>query len=203
MPGLLVTFEGIDGSGKSTQVELLRKALDSRRPVVVREPGGTPLGEGIRDILLHSRHSIAPVAEAHLFMAARAQLLADVIMPALEEGRIVIADRYHDSTLAYQGGGRGAGIEWPAAFPKPALTFLLAIPPDRGQARQAAAGKRADRMESAGADFQRAVAEAYERLAAAEPERWVRIDADQPSGRVHSEVMASMSRLLQEVRPSS
>lgn len=104
--GLLITFEGPEGSGKSTQVELLGKALFDLSPVLVREPGGTEVGERIRDILLNGNFEIDPEAEMYLFMAARRQLIADVIVPALEEGRIVIADRYHDSTLAYQGGGR-------------------------------------------------------------------------------------------------
>jgi dTMP kinase len=191
---VFVTFEGADGAGKSTQVELLRAALSDRTPLVVREPGGTPLGERVRDLLLHGV-SMSPEAEMLLFMAARAELLAEAIRPALEGGRMVIADRYHDSTLAYQGGGRGVETWWPADFPRPDRTFLLRLPsPEAGFGR--IAGRRADRLEAAGLDFHRRVAAAYERLAAAEPSRWVVLDATRPPEEVHAEVMAALRAQL-------
>src|SRR5438045_3334825 len=104
--GLFITFEGTEGSGKTTQAELLGEWLSSRDPVAVREPGGTELGEQIRDVLLYKGLEIDPEAEMYLFMASRRQLIAEAIAPALAAGQIVIADRYHDSTLAYQGGAR-------------------------------------------------------------------------------------------------
>jgi dTMP kinase len=193
---LFITFEGPDGAGKSTQVELLRGALSARSPQVVREPGGTPLGERVREVLLHGG-SISPEAEMLLFMAARAELLAELIRPALEAGRIVIADRYHDSTLAYQGGGRGIETWWPADFPRPDRTFLLRLPsPEAGFERMRGAGKPADRLESAGIDFHRRVVEEYDNLAARDPLRWVVLDAARPPEEVHAGVMAACESLL-------
>ena len=141
--GLFITFEGTEGSGKTTQVELLGEKLSRRQPVVVREPGGTELGERMRDVLLMSGMQLDGEAEMYLFMAARRQLLQELITPALALGRIVIADRYHDSTLAYQGGGRGVPVIWPATFPRPDMTFLLALPVEHGRQRQLSAGKSA------------------------------------------------------------
>ena len=192
---LFITFEGPDGAGKSTQVELLRAALSDRAPLVLREPGGTPLGERVRELLLHGG-SMSAEAEMLLFMAARAELQAVRIRPALETGRIVIADRYHDSTLAYQGGGRGIETWWPADFPRPDRTFLLRLPsPEAGVERMRGAGKAADRLESAGLDFHLRVVREYDRLAAAEPTRWVVLDADRPPHDVHSAVMAALESL--------
>ena len=191
-----ITFEGPDGAGKSTQVELLRTALGARSPLVVREPGGTPLGERVREVLLHG-DSISAEAEMLLFMAARAELLAELIRPALEAGRIVIADRYHDSTLAYQGGGRGMETWWPSDFPRPDRTFLLRMPSAEACfERIRGAGKRADRMESAGLDFHRRVVAAYDHLAAEDPLRWVVLDATKPPEEVHRGVMAALESLL-------
>ena len=199
MNGLFVSFEGPEGAGKSTQVELLREALARHRPVVVREPGGTPLGEQIRRLLLESRLEMSPEAEMYLFMAARAELVDRVIAPALRRGGVVIADRYHDSTLAYQGGGRGADTLWPESFPRPDLTFLLVLPVEVGLLRQARAGKRADRIESEALPFHRALMAEYQRLATAEPQRYVRIEADRPAADVHAQVLARVMPLLQGV----
>ena len=193
---LFITFEGPDGAGKSTQVELLRAALADRSPLVVREPGGTELGERVREVLLHGGSASAE-AEMLLFMAARAELLAELIRPALEAGRIVIADRYHDSTLAYQGGGRGIETWWPADFPRPQRTFLLRLPsPEAGFERMRGSGKRADRMESAGLEFHRRVVEEYDRLAAGDPSRWVVLDATRSPEEVHAGVMTALESLL-------
>ncbi len=194
--GLFVTFEGVEGSGKTTQAELLGQALESRNPVVVREPGGTELGERMREVLLFGGMLIDPEAEMYLFMAARSQLIAEVIKPALEAGHVVIADRYHDSTLAYQGGGRGLATSWPPAFPKPDVTFLLELPVEGGRLRQLVAGKKADRLESEQSDFHERVAEAYDRLAASEPQRFVRIDARDTRENVHSIVKQRVDELL-------
>jgi dTMP kinase len=196
---LFITFEGPDGAGKSTQVEMLRAALADRSPMVVREPGGTALGERVRELLLHGG-PISAEAEMLLFMAARAQLLAEEIGPALEAGRVVVADRYHDSTLAYQGGGRGLETWWPVHFPRPDRTFLLRLPsPEAAVERVRGAGKRADRFESAGLEFHRRVVEEYDRLAEADPSRWVVLDAAQPPEAVHAGVMAALEQLLAPV----
>jgi len=179
-------------------VELLRLALveAGRDPVVTREPGGTPLGERIRDLLLHSDLDMAPEAEMLLFMASRAELVSRVIAPALAAGRIVIADRYHDTTLAYQGGARGVATWWPESFPRPDRTFLLDLSAEDGLERLRRSGRAADRLESEGAAFHRAVVRTYRRLAAAEPERWVRVDAGCPPEEVHAAVMAALGPLL-------
>jgi len=195
-PGLFITFEGPEGAGKSTQVELLRQALVAREPVVTREPGGTPVGERIRDLLLHSGLTMAPEAEMLLFMASRAELVSRVIAPALAAGRVVIADRYHDTTLAYQGGARGVPTWWPESFPRPDRTFLLDLPAEAGLERLRRSRPSADRLESEDVEFHRAVVRAYRRLAEAEPERWVRLDASRPADEVHAAVMAWLDSLL-------
>jgi dTMP kinase len=194
--GLFITFEGPEGAGKTTQVELLRQALGERSPVITREPGGTPLGERLRELLLHSDLDLTAQAEMLLFMAARAELLGRVIEPALAAGRIVIADRYHDSTLAYQGGGRGAPGWWPEWFPRPDRTFLLELSPELGLARLGGRGRRADRLESEALEFHCAVARAYSRLADEDPSRFVRLDATLPPAVIHEAVMAELSHLL-------
>ena len=194
--GLFVTFEGVEGSGKTTQAEMLGQALSPREAIVVREPGGTELGERIRELLLYGGMQIDAEAEMYLFMAARAQLIHEVITPALGAGHLVIADRYHDSTLAYQGGGRGLATTWPPSFPKPDITFLLALPVEGGRMRQLVAGKKADRVESESADFHDRVALAYERLAAEEPQRFARVDATGSRENVHSIVKQRVESLL-------
>ena len=180
----------------------MRAALGDDEPVLVREPGGTPLGESIREMLLHGQ-AMSAEAEKHLFMAARAELLARVIVPALGRGRIVIADRYHDSTIAYQGGGRGADVTWPEGFPKPDLTFLLALSPEMGLQRQSAGGKPADRIEEEDLGFHRRVAIAYDRLAAAEPERFSRLDAAAEPEVIHREVLRRVRVLRGRLSSSS
>lgn len=193
---MLITFEGPEGAGKSTQVDLLGRALEDRRPLVTREPGGTDLGERIRGLLLNGKEAMSPEAEMYLFMAARGELLARVIRPALAAGRIVVADRYHDSTLAYQGGARGAAVSWPDAFPRPDRTFLLELPPEVGLERRRRSGRAADRMEAEGLDFHLAVARAYRRLAEAEPARWVLLDATRPPDELHAAVLSALADLL-------
>src|SRR5256712_2581810 len=140
--GLFITFEGPEGSGKPTQVELLGQALAGREPVMVREPGGNELGERIREIVLYGAMELDPEAEMYLFMAGRRHLIAEVAAPALAAGQIVVADRYHDSTLAYQGGARGVPTTWPSTFPRPDVTFLLSVPVESGLARLPLAGKK-------------------------------------------------------------
>jgi dTMP kinase len=195
--GLFITFEGTEGSGKTTQAELLAEWLEKHDPVLVREPGGTELSEQIRDVLLYRGLEIDPEAEMYLFMASRRQLVAEVIAPALAAGQIVIADRYHDSTLAYQGGARGLVTTWPSSFPRPDVTFLMEGPVEAGLGRHEDAGKSKDRMERESLEFHRKVAEAYARLAQAEPGRFVRLDATGSRDRVHLEVRDRLKPLLE------
>ncbi len=161
----------------------------------VREPGGTQLGEALLGLVLHGG-PMAPAAEAYLFMAARAELLSEVIEPALAAGRMVVADRYHDSTLAYQGGGRGVKVSWPAEFPRPDRTYLLALPPEAGLER--AGGRKPDRLESEPLDFHHAVAAAYDRLAAAEPQRYRRLDATLPASELHRCIVEDVRALMRD-----
>jgi dTMP kinase len=191
MPGLFVTFEGIDRSGKTTQARMLVEALGSEA-VAVREPGGTPLGERMRELLKDPRAEIGPHAEALLFAAARAELCRQVIRPALAEGRVVVSDRFLDSSLAYQGEARGLGVDdirdvnqWATEGLMPDLTVYLALDPATAASR---AGET-DRFEDEGDELQRRVHDAYERMAEAEPGRFRRVDADRPPGEVHAEVI--------------
>ena len=176
-----MTFEGVDGCGKSTQAELLAETLlaDGRTVVLTREPGGTPLGEEIRELLLHGE-DVSPWAEAALFAAARAELVARVVRPALERGAAVVCDRYLDSSLAYQGIARGLGLEGVLELNAAALqgvlpdrTFLLLVDPDEALARRGAAG---DRIERGGDEFLRRVDAAYRQLAERFPQRIVALD---------------------------
>jgi dTMP kinase len=194
MRGLFVTFEGIDRSGKTTQARLLTEALGDDA-LGVREPGGTPAGEVVRDLLKDAAVPLGGEAEALLFAAARAELVAQLIRPALEAGRVVVSDRFLDSSLAYQGGARGLGVDEVERINRfatgglvPDLTFLLEIDP------LAAAGRagESDRFEDEGAALQQAVLEAYERLVAADPERWRRVDATRPPEHVHADVLAEV-----------
>lgn len=203
VPGLFVTLEGPEGSGKSTQLGLLAEALaSSHDPVVVREPGGTALGEALRDVLLHrSELEICPEAEAYLFMAARAELVGERIGPALAAGRLVLSDRYHDATRVYQGEVGGVTVDWPSSFPRPDLTALLLVPPELGLKRQVAARGAADRIGGRSLDFHRQVVEGYRRLAEAEPDRFLVVDGTRPPEDVRDEVLARIHRLLVGAAP--
>jgi len=184
--GLWITFEGGDGSGKTTQARLLQEWLEGTGRTVVRtrEPGGTEVGDLIRDIVLHHRGDIAPRAEALLYAADRAHHVATHVRPALERGEVVIQDRYLDSSVAYQGAGRvlDAGeirdlSLWAADGALPDVTVLLDLDPAAARARLDAADKPFDRLEAEKADFHTRVREAFLRLAAAEPERFLVLDA--------------------------
>jgi dTMP kinase len=199
VPGLFVTFEGIDRSGKSTQARLLVEALGDMA-VAVREPGGTELGERLRE-LLKGATPLTPRAEALLFAAARAQLVEEVIRPALDAGRVVVSDRYLDSSLAYQGAARGLGVdevarvnEWATDSLVPDLTFLLAVDPAVAASREGVD----DRFEGGGGELQEQVARAYEELATAEPARWRRLDGSRPADELHTDVLAVVEAVRAE-----
>jgi dTMP kinase len=194
MRRLFVTFEGIDRSGKTTQARLLCDALGAAA-LGVREPGGTPAGERVRDLLKDAAVPLGAEAEALLFAAARAELVERVIRPALEDGRVVVSDRFLDSSLAYQGGARGLGIDEVEGINRfatgglvPDLTFLLELDAEIAARR---VGER-DRFEDEGAALQQAVLLAYERLVAADPARWRRLDATRSPEQVHAEVLAEV-----------
>jgi dTMP kinase len=194
---VFVTFEGVDGSGKSTQAELLRDTLaaEGREVVLTREPGGTELGERVRKLVLDGPE-MTPWAEAALFAAARAELVATVVRPALERGADVVSDRYVDSSLAYQGIARGVGVEHVLELNlrvvqglMPDATVLLLLDP-------AEAGRRAgetDRLERAGADFRARVDAAYRELAERFPDRIVALDGGLPADEL-SEVIRERLR---------
>jgi len=187
--GVFISLEGCEGCGKSTQAELLRSWLEGvgKGVVMTREPGGTPTGEMIRDLLQHhaSGEDISPPAEVLLFAASRAQHVAHVIRPALERGDWVICDRFVDSSLAYQAGGRGIGVEKVLAVNEYALdgcwpdcTLWFDLPVETALSRVAGRGERPDRFESEHASFHDRVREAYRGLAERFPERIVRVEAE-------------------------
>jgi len=198
---VFITLEGIDRSGKTTQAALLARALGPDT-LLLREPGGTPLGERIRELLMDPALELGPGAELLLFGAARAALADQVIGPAREAGRDIVCDRFIDSTVAYQGAARGLGVELVERLNEavvgpciPDLTLLLRIDPEeaerRGQQRLAAGeADGSDRFEAEGSDLQRRVAAAYDDLAARHPERIVAIDGTGPVEEVHDRVMA-------------
>ncbi|HYH57855.1 MAG TPA: dTMP kinase [Thermoleophilaceae bacterium] len=198
MSGIFVTFEGIDRSGKSTQARMLAEALGADA-LPVREPGGTAVGERVRELLKDREIMIGAAAEALLFAAARAELVAEVIRPALDDGKVVISDRFLDSSLAYQGAARGLGTdavrrvnEFATGDLAPDVTILLDLPPAAAAER---AGVEIDRFEDEGEALQRSVRAAYEELVEREPERWVRIDAARAPEDVHADVVAAVERV--------
>lgn len=205
--GLFLSFEGGEGSGKSLQTRDLAAWLGQRgrEVVLTREPGGTPAGEAIRDILLHAKETaLTPEAQVLLYSAARAQLVRDVIRPALDAGRIVIADRYFDSTLAYQGYGHGVSLDairevtaLAVAGLVPDRTFLLDVPVETGLARSGwHAAAKWDRFEVLAADFHERVREGYRRLAVAEPRRWVLVNGDRDEAAISADIRREVDSLL-------
>ena len=198
--GLFIVFEGGDGAGKTTQMEALVGWLLARGQDVVttREPGGTAVGDRIRQVLLDpASDGMAPRTEALLYAADRAQHVAEVIKPALEAGKVVVSDRFIDSSLAYQGIARGLGLqevldinEWGTLGLVPDMVFLLRIDPAAGLARSGPAGL--DRMESAGIGFHRQVGDAYLELAERYPARFVALDASLPASELHRKIVATV-----------
>ncbi|MBA2565974.1 MAG: dTMP kinase [Gemmatimonadetes bacterium] len=211
--GVFVTFEGGEGSGKSTQVSLLGPWLRERGVPVLsaRDPGSTPLGEAVRRLLLDARAApVAPQSELLLYAAARAQLVHEIVQPALGAGRVVLLDRYEDSTYAYQGAGRGLGEEAVSRANevatgglRPDLVVLLDVTPDEGLRRRWAAVGSAggDRMEREEEGFHQRVRAAYLARADAEPARFLLLDGRRAADTIHHEVRARVLALVQREMP--
>jgi dTMP kinase len=204
-PGLFITLEGGDGSGKTTQAELLGQWLAGQGRTIVRtrEPGGTEVGVEVREIVLHHRGDITPRAEALLYAADRAHHVATVVRPALEHGEVVLQDRYIDSSVAYQGAGRVLDpeavrrlSEWATEGLRPDLTILLDLDAEAARGRLDEARTRYDRLEAEASDFHDRVRTAYLVLAANEPERFLVVDAALPVDEIAAAIRARVAGLL-------
>lgn len=198
--GVFIAIEGPEGAGKSTQVGLLADWLRGRGrdPLVTREPGGTPVAEEVRRVLLDSDR-LSARTELLLMLASRSTLVEEVIRPALDAGRVVVTDRFHLSTLAYQGYGRELPLDdvvrmnrFATGGLEPDLTVLLDVEPEVGAARRTGRGSGPDRIERAGDAFHRRVVEAYRELAETDP-RIVRLDASPPAHEIHGEILALLT----------
>jgi len=206
--GKFITFEGIDGSGKSTQLRMLASELRYRgfQVLPTMEPGGTPLGRRLREAFLETEENVSPLAELLLFAADRAQHVDFLVKPALEEGKIVISDRYSDATVAYQGAGRGFTestinqiIELATCRLKPDLTVFFDLPIEKALLRtndRTNAGEKKNRMDKETFDFYRRVREGYLRIAAEEPERFLTIDANGSTDEVQMRVVDIVTEFL-------
>lgn len=201
--GLFITVEGTDGSGKSTQLEFIENYFKEKNEAAIftREPGGTPIGEKIRAVILDKKNTdMSPVAEMMLYAASRAQHVAQMIGPAVEHGRIVVCDRFLDSSLAYQGYARGLGdqVDIVNSFAvgefMPDRTFLLKLDPEDAEKRMGE--KPRDRMESLGIDFQKKVYQGYIELEKKYPDRIIGIDASRPADEVSEEIKLHLDRLM-------
>jgi dTMP kinase len=210
--GALITIEGLDGAGKSTLAEGLARELAAGGAEVqlLREPGGVEASERIRELVKDPRLEVLPRAEALLYAAARAQLVEELLTPLLERGVVVVLDRFVDSSLAYQGGARGLGIEQVAeinAFAtrglEPDLTLLLRLGPAVGRARQAGRGERPDRLEQEDDGFFELVAAAYDRIADEAPGRVRVIDATLPAEEVLAEALGAVAVVLEGAPPAA
>ena len=196
--GVLITIEGIDGAGKSTLAQALADHLGA---TLLREPGGVELSERIRDLVKDPALRVDPRAEALLYAAARAQLVAERLNPLLGEGNVVVLDRFIDSSLAYQGAARGLGVEHVRAINEfgsgglmPDHTLYLRIDPTTGRQRQSVRGEKQDRLEQEPEAFFVAIAAAYDALAEAEPERIHVLDATRPAGVVLEQALSALGR---------
>lgn len=207
MTGLFITFEGGDGAGKSTQVNLLADWLDEKGLDVVRtrEPGGTRLGFALRELLLHGEY-VHPRAEALLYAADRAQHVAEVVKPALKRGAVVVQDRYIDSSIAYQSAGRPLKeqdirelSEWSSEGLWPELTVLLDVSPELAEARREIAGKTADRFEREAQQFHANVRQGFLQLAEAEPQRFLVLDAASSVDSLQQAIRERVDPLLSRV----
>jgi dTMP kinase len=205
MAGLFVTFEGGDASGKTTQIGLLADWLkeQGKTVVVTREPGGSDLGNELRDIVLHRRGFIAPRAEALIYAADRAHHIHEVVRPALERGEVVLQDRYLDSSVAYQGAGRVLDPSevrevslWATEGLMPDVTVLLDVPADIGLARQASEERAYDRLEAEALEFHERVRDSYLAIAQENPDRVVVIDGTAAIDEVHRAVLERVSQAL-------
>ena len=203
--GLFITFEGIDGVGKSTQADLLEAFLTEAGRTVIRtlEPGGTELGQEIRHLLLHRKGEVAPRAEALLYAADRAHHVATKVRPAIQAGQVVIGDRYFDSSVAYQGAGREldrAEVRnislWAVEGLLPDLTILLDLDAEVALSRRNQTGAAPDRLEREKVEFFEAVRSAYLELAAAEPERFLVVDAAQTIEAMQAQIAQRVSTVL-------
>ena len=205
MTGVFITFEGGDGAGKSTQLQLLATWLDEQKKtyVLTREPGGTDVGLELRDIILHRRGFLAPRAEALLYAADRAHHVHTVVRPALERGDVVVQDRFFDSSVAYQGAGRVLSEDevrdlslWAVEDLRPNLTIVLDVPAEVARARRDSTRDVYDRLEAEADDFHERVRQAYHRLAGAEPERIVIVDGELPAEEIHQQIVSRVQSLL-------
>lgn len=202
--GRFITFEGGEGAGKSTQLTRLAERLrvNGASVLSLREPGGTPFGEKMRDVLKQPGSVIQPAAEALLFAACRAQLVADVITPALAAGQVVLCDRFIDSTVAYQAGGRGldrglieSANRLACGSLRPHLTILLDLDPASGLGRASVRDQgQADRFEVLGAGFHQQVRSVYHTLAKEEPTRFFIVDASRPAETIAEEIWHEVDR---------
>ena len=203
--GLFISFEGIDGVGKSTQLDLLVRYFEEIGRTVCRtlEPGGTDLGREIRELLLHRKGEVAPRAEALLFAADRAHHVATLVRPALERGEVVVTDRYLDSSVAYQGSGRDLGFEQVRDLSLfavdgllPHLTVLLDLDAENAAARRSNTGAEPDRLERAKTEFFETARQSYLTMAAAEPSRWLVLDAEQSVEAMQAKIRERVQGLL-------
>jgi len=207
---MFITFEGSDGSGKTTQIHLLEDYLhrNGQNVLVTREPGGTDIGERVRQVLLDMEHEkMHARTETLLFNAARAQLIEEKIRPALAAGNVVLCDRFADSTVAYQGYGREQDIEelerlidFATGGLRPDLTVYLDLPPEEGIRRKLADYQ--NRLDVQGLSFYRRVKGGYLRLIAQEPQRWAVIDASRPRDQVHQDIVLAVQPKLPALAPS-
>ncbi len=203
---MFISFEGIDFCGKTTQIELLKKYLESlgRKVFIVREPGGTAISEQIREILLNKKHlEMCDETEIFLFSGARAQVVREVIRPLIAEGTVVIADRFHDSTTAYQGFGRGLNAEAVKKINEiatggtiPDITFYIKISVDESAKRKSKCNAELDRIERSHDDFYRRVIGGYERLALEFPDRIKTINGERTPEEIHLDIVTKLKETM-------